>query len=244
MKHSFPPKPKNLVVLIALVVSVCGWRSASADVVLISNGSFEDNPGASQSTPTGYIDSTTYTDWRVFNVSGDASFTSLETNFAHTGSWALQLNVTKTGATGLSEGGPYNLDRAGAGTANLLPVTFGASYNFTFYAAFLSGSSDASLNLDLEELNAAGGIIATNNNTINLVTSDNAYHEYTINWTPTLADTAYLNPKMALAALATSGNYSIALDDVQFGSVPEPGTVLLVGIGAAVLVFARRRRSA
>ena len=179
-------KQRTIRIAVAALLALAGGFSARVNAQAIANGSFESQPAGTTksigSSAGGTVDTTTFTGWRVFSVGSPsvANFTATIITNHTDGNLAMRLSLTNTGGAG---GLDHGLDNANA----MVPVTFGAHYNISFDATYISGSTN--LAFSVTEFNAATGY--TGITTTNLVVSNPHYQTYTLlHWTPVSNTTA------------------------------------------------------
>ena len=209
----------SLVCITALALAV---SSATAQVL---------NPGF-ELAKTG---SNEATNWNTLAATGGTLAKIIRTNDTpHAGSFDMYFE---------SAGG------AGAPNTDLrsdfIPVTFGTSYNFSFFAKNTLKLGGANPQWDIfwyDSLNnPVGGPTFQSFSSVG--------SSYTL-----VTNAVVLTPPSAAAVKATvgwiqavgagSGDHWITqIDDVSFAAVPEPTTVTLVGLGLLGLLVLRRRKA-
>ena len=187
-------------------------------LALIANGSFEDDASGTNNTsnPTGgnVVDNSTFTDFRFFNVNtaSGLSFTAqiLNTN-PDIGSNSLRLDVNNPGS---ATAGSYGFDIYN----NQIAITPGTAYELTFAAAYIGGGTG--LTTTVAEFNSSGAFVGEQFvNQFTLVSTDTAYHTYTVLFTPTVSTAATVDFTFDPGAGTATAN-ALYIDDVQFGVVP------------------------
>jgi hypothetical protein len=216
---------------------------------LIANGSFEDNPvGTATGSPPNIIDTTTFTDFRFYNVDSTDANGNPQVYYGasivadpHTGNNALQLDVNNF--TGVVAGN-YGLDIDN----NHAVVTPNTSYTLSFWAldtqAAVAGEVSPSLQVFVPEY--IGGTFSGTQDSYDPTISGGTYQEYSYTFT-TGASTDHVNLLFALDS-GVIGSGEIHLDDISLTSnaVPEPGSwaLLLSGFVALVGFSTLKRRNA
>jgi len=166
------------------------------------------------------------------------------------GTFAL---VTRTNATPNSGSFDMYLESAGgAGAPNTdvrsdpMAVSFGTSYNFSFFAKNPLKSGGANPQWDLFWLDASNNPVGAPV----FQSFSSVGSSYTL-----VTNAVLLTPPSALAVKATVGwiqavgagstdHWITQIDDVSFTAVPEPSTVMLVGLGLfGAVAFGRKRKS-
>lgn len=205
--------------------------AAAAHGQLISNGDFSAQPvGTQVQLPApGGVDSSTFTDWRLYNVAPAIGFTATIISGGTTlDGQAMRLDLNNTGGAPTA----WALDRDNA----KLPVQFAESYNLTFDAAYIGGSD--ALRIAIAEYDLNNNFVGVET-VYNFNITDTNYLTYSaLNWTPINAATTQVN---IIFTPISSGVSAMSFDNVQFGAVPEPGTVALASLGLVVLLYRGRK---
>lgn len=171
------------------------------------------------------------TNWNTLAATGG---TILRTNaFPFSGTFSLRIE-SAGGA------GAPNTDVR----SDFIPVSFGTSYNFSFYAANTLKSGGANPQWDIFWYDAANLPVGGPT----FVSFSGVGSTYTL-----VTNSVVITPPSALAVKATvgwiqavgagSGDHWITyIDDVSFSAVPEPSTMMLVGVGLIGALMIRRSR--
>jgi choice-of-anchor C domain-containing protein len=213
----------NSVKSIAAALAL-GFVASSAHANLLVNGGFEE-------LGTGcYGNTTSLAGWAV---------TSGNIDHGPTACWGITAGE-----------GDYLVDLLGWGSAGTISQSFateaGASYSLGFlfggnaawqYASWLNDSAIKSLSVRVD-----GDIVGIYDiDTTGLARHDAGWRQESLIFTATSASTT-----LSFASLNLVGAYGPMLDNVvvEKVSVPEPGTLALMGLGMLGLGLARKRRPA
>ena len=109
------------------------------------------------------------------------------------------------------------------------------SSSFNFFSAFLTGAWHSNLNVEVQGFRS-GSMVYDQTVTVSATNASLFVFNY-LN-----VDRVYFNSFGGQTAFASDGGNHFVMDDFTFEFVPEPSTLLLTGIGAAVLLSFRRRR--
>ncbi len=207
---------------------------------LITNGSFESNPIGTVANSGGgtLVDSTTFTDWRIFSV-GAPPIAGYQGSIVDASSFgaggtpgdhAFRFDAINTGSP---SGADYGLDR----NSSKVAVSFGTNYTFSYDAALygLTGGT-FSFNVTLSEFNSSDMFLG--NQTGFAPTLGATFQNYAFSWTPINPLTTQIN--IAFRPVTQEGfSSAVGLNNVAL--VPEPGTVALLGIAGITALFFRKR---
>jgi len=165
------------------------------------------------------------------------------------GTFAL---VTRTNATPNSGSFDMYLESAGgAGAPNTdvrsdpMAVTFGTSYNFSFMAKNPLKSGGANPQWDVFWLNAANNPVgAPVFQSFSSVGSSYTLVTNAVLLTPPVGATKATVGWIQAVGAGSTDHWITQIDDVSFTAVPEPSTVMLVGLGLfGAVAFGRKRKS-
>ena len=176
------------------------------------------------------------TNWNILAASGGAFALATRTNFnPHSGSFDLYME-------GIGNPGAPNIDVR----SDFIPVTFGTSYKFSFWAANTLKVGGANPQWDIFWYDASNLPVGAPT----FVSFSSVGSTYTL-----VTNAITITPPSALAVKATVGwiqavgagagdHWITQIDDVSFAAVPEPTTLSLVGLGlASAFIMSRRRKS-
>jgi hypothetical protein len=187
---------------------------------LVVNGGFED-PVTSDGPPfIGF--------WEAFAGAGAQSQNA--TTFPRTGLQSLQVSITLTPNTF-------------AGAFQDVVVSPGLEYTFSGWHASLNTSLDVGTEVRIEWRNSISDTeVARTPNLIPVPTSVYSLFELTAE-VPAGADIARM--VYAIQSFSTNplGDGIVYVDDISFALVPEPSSLILLGVGGLALVLMRRRRA-
>ena len=200
----------------------------------VVNGGFEDN--AAVQTPPG-VSSATLSNWTILsdsqnNVIGRDT-TTLYALAPHTGNIAAAF-YSDTDATG-----------SGASLTQTLATDITKTYNLSLYVA---NSIAQPNNLNNTFSVSWGGSLITLSGS-NLIPA--AGTQYQVQGDPnpatswvqvTATGLTVTGTSTDLTISARSNNWAILVDDVTVDVVPEPATVVMLGVGAMLMGFRRRRQ--
>lgn len=207
---------KNLlrVLLAASSVSLAGAAN------LVINEGFE-SPITADGPP--FIGS-----WEGFNGGGATAANT--TTLPRTGAQALALTITSTPNTF-------------TGAFQDVGVVTGTEYTFGGWHATTTATLQLGVEVRIEWRNSGGNNEVSRTPNQTPVPSLNAYAPFSFNAVaPAGADIARIVYAVQSFSTAPNGNGVVHLDDVSFAPVPEPSSLGLLAIGAALV--ARRRRQA
>lgn len=234
-------KKTSSIIVLALV-----GLATSARANLISNGSFESSPigtGVALTAPGGGVDTTTFTDWRLFSVGGpaidfflgdiqDATFT---TPLGTPGDHIFRFYVDRS-PVGIAAGSiDYALDRDGSKVA----VAFGTTYTFSYDAVLYGSSGGGSPFIaGLAEYDSGNSFLGVQTSFAPALAT--IWQNNSFSWTPLNPLTTQIN--IAFRPVTAEGFINhIGLNNVEFNAVPEPST-LAFGLMSGLGLFAMLRR--
>jgi hypothetical protein len=205
--------------------------SVVAFAFVVGQVSAQLNPGFELAGPT----ANGATNWNTLAASGGAFALATRTNLTpHAGSFDLYLE-------GIGSPGAPNIDVR----SDFIPVTFGTSYNFSFWAKNTLKLGGANPQWDIFWYDAANLPVGAPT----FVSFSSVGSSYTL-----VTNAITITPPSALAVKATVGwiqavgagvgdHWITQIDDVSFTAVPEPTTLSLVGLGVIGLLGLRRRKA-
>ena len=165
--------------------------------------------------------------WEGFNGGGATAGNS--SLMARTGSQSLRLSIGNT------------INTFAGAFQDLSGLASGTEYVFGGWHATSSNPLDVGVELRIEWRNAGGEVSRTPNMT---PIPGAAFAPFSLTATvPVGADVARIVYAIQSFSTAPSGNGVVFVDDISFTVVPEPGTVILFGLGGLALVAMRRRRA-
>jgi hypothetical protein len=215
--------PKTFAVALATAGMQYLTRSAAAN--LITNGSFESGTYTLGSDGTAGlpVGSTFITGWTVIGNS-------------------IAAVGTPNNATILAEDGTRSLDLTGyedapphGGVTQSIPTTPGGRYSLSFW---IGEQNDVSDLIGPVGITASAGP-ASGNFTNTLSASGQQWEQFSLTFTASSASTL-----ISLTGFSTAGGDYIGLDNVSVSAVPEPASLALIGIPAAMALMRRRRKLA
>jgi hypothetical protein len=207
-----------------------GLMCVAALVFAVNKASAQLNPGFELPGPT----ANGATNWNTLAASGGAFALAIRTNATpHAGSFDLYME-------GIGSPGAPNVDVR----SDFIPVTFGTSYNFSFWAKNPLKLGGANPQWDIFWYDAANLPVGGPT----FVSFSSVGSSYTL-----VTNAITITPPSALAVKATvgwiqavgagSGDHWITqIDDVSFAAIPEPSTVALVGVGLFGAFLGMRKR--
>ena len=203
------------------------------------NGSFEfDAYGTGVGSGTPFVDTTTFSNWRLFTVGSpaialfSATIQDASSTDGHSiqggvpGSHCLRLDVNNPSKPA---GADYGFDRNDA----RIPVAQGVTYTFSFDAA-LHGLTGGSFTLlaGIPEYNAAG--VFTGSQTSFSPALDGAFRTWSYSWTPKNSATRSIAPSFRV--LCPGFASALGIDNVMLHA-PVAGTITIPRVaGLPVLV--------
>jgi hypothetical protein len=214
-------KAPSKLVLITLVSQVMVATTFAAN--LIVNAGFED-PITQDGAP--FVGS-----WEGFNA-GAGSLAGRTTILPHSGLQSLDLAITST-------------DNAFAGAfQDVTGLTAGLEYVFSGWHVAITSPLDLTAEIRIEWRNSISNTEIGRTPNLSPVPPLESYAQFSLTGAvPVGADTARLVYAIQTFTGGPSNNGRLLVDDVSFQPVPEPSTMILLGV-AGLAVLAVRRKSA
>lgn len=209
----------RLQVLISILSLSLAASAGAANLVV--NGGFED-PVTSDGPPfVGF--------WEAFN-GGAGSSSGNSTTLPRTGLQSLELSIVNT-------------DNTFAGAFQDVAVISGLEYTLSGWHASPSSPLDLGAEVRIEWRNSVSDTeVARTPNLIPVPTSVYSLFELTAE-VPAGADIARMVYAIQTFGTEPSNNGIVYVDDISFALVPEPSSLILLGVGGLALVLMRRRRA-
>src|SRR3954447_14939355 len=204
--------------LVALVALVLSSSRASAQN-LLANPGFED--------PITFEGMTFIGSWEGFSGGAGASAAN-STNGPRTGAMDLDLNIA-------------NVDNTFAGVFQDVPVAAGQAFTLIGWNRSPSNPLDLTAEVRIEWRNSASNTEVGRTPNLNPVPGV-AYSQFSLNGTaPAGADLARVVYAIQTFTGGPTNNGEIFVDDMSLTTVPEPGTAMVLGLGALGALHRRRR---
>jgi hypothetical protein len=213
-------KLPKLHALTALVFFSLAASSVAAN--LLVNGGFED-PVTSDGPPfVGF--------WEVFN-GGAGSAAANSTVLPRTGLQSLGLSIANT-------------DNTFAGAfQDVTGLSAGVDYILSGWHVTSSSPLDLTTEVRIEWRNSGSNTEVSRTPNLNPIATL-SYSSFDLTATvPVGADTARLVYAIQTFTGGPSNNGIVYVDDMSFAVVPEPSSLILLGVGGLVMVTIRRRRA-
>jgi len=209
---------KNVMLSWAFTCTLLAAMTASATPII--NGNFEAGS-------TGFA-----TDYMLNTVPGLLGAGSYEVAQAVPRGWAPGFgdHTTGTGSMALYNGSTTASDRV---WSEMISLSAGTTYRFDGWVADIT-QSIAPGAAPILQLTVNGVQQGT---AFSALALDDIWQQFSFNWTATGTGTAEV-ALHELSAVAKGDDF--AIDDLALSSVPEPSTVLLMGLGMAILGVRRR----
>lgn len=206
--------------VLTIILSLSLAASAGA-ANLVVNGGFED-PVTSDGPPfVGF--------WEALN-GGAGSSSGNSATLPRTGLQSLELSIVNT-------------DNTFAGAFQDVAVVSGLEYTLSGWHTSLSSPLDLDAEIRIEWRDSVGNTeVSRTPNLSPVPTSVYSLFELTAE-VPAGADTARLVYAIQTFTGGPSNNGTVYVDDISFALVPEPSSLILLGVGGLALVLMRRRRA-
>lgn len=213
-------KTSKLHVLTAIITLSMAASAGAAN--LLVNPGFEDPVTVDGPPFVGF--------WEAFN-NGAGSSSANSATLPRTGLQSLELSIVNT-------------DNTFAGAfQDVTGLTAGLDYIFSGWHASLSSPLDLTAEVRIEWRNSGSNTeISRTPNLTPVPSSSYSFFDLTAA-VPVGADTARLVYAIQTFTGGPSNNGTVYVDDLSFAVVPEPSSLVLLGVGGLALVAMRRRRA-